>query len=87
MGSKEELMALLADEVPTFSLDEIPEEQLGRGILREQPTAELLWQAWDNLTVEEKERVGAQVVQPVYLKPPHITLAKAGHPLLRGGKS
>ena len=41
----------------------------------------------DNLTVEEKERVGAQVVQPVYLKPPHITLAKAGHPLLRGGKS
>jgi tRNA threonylcarbamoyl adenosine modification protein YeaZ len=84
MGSKEELMALIADGVTTFSLDEIPEEHLGRKILREQPTAELLWQAWEALTVEEKARVAAQVVQPVYLKPPHITMAKAGHPLLRG---
>lgn len=84
MGRKDELMALIADGVTTFSLDEIPAEQLGREIHREQPTAELLWSAWDSLSGEEKTRVAAQVVQPVYLKPPHITLAKAGHPLLRG---
>lgn len=84
MGSKEQLADLLADGVPTFSLEVIPEQTFARAIPQETPDAKLLWQAWQECSVAEKERLTAQVAQPVYLKPPHITAAKPGHPLLRG---
>jgi tRNA threonylcarbamoyladenosine biosynthesis protein TsaB len=87
MGSKDELAALLADGVEIFSLDPVAEEEFGRKVAREIPCAGLLWQAWQQLSSEEREKSAAQIVQPVYLKPPHITMAKPGHPLLRSVKS
>ena len=84
MGNKEELNQILGDTVPPFSLDPIPADALIQTIAQETPTAGLLWQAWQSLTTEQQAYWSAQIVQPVYLKPPHITQAKAGHPLQRG---
>ena len=50
----------------------------------ETPTAEGLGGAW--LAMDDAERAACDAVppQPVYLRPPHITEAKRGHPLTRG---
>lgn len=87
MGNRDDLAALLSDGVPSFSLDAIAVEVFGRTVAQETPSAGLLWQAWQGLSSEEQQSAAAQVVQPVYLKPPHITMAKPGHPLLRSLKS
>lgn len=84
MGNKEDLLNLRNDGVPTFSLDLIPDDSLGYTIAKEIPSAGLLWQAWHALSIEQQHLWSKQVIQPVYLKPPHITQAKSGHPLLRG---
>lgn len=84
MGSKEELLQNLTDGVPAFSLDPIPADASGITIPKEIPSAGMLWQAWQALSAEQQDSWSKQVVQPVYLKPPHITQAKPGHPLLRG---
>ncbi|MFM2170927.1 MAG: tRNA ((37)-N6)-threonylcarbamoyltransferase complex dimerization subunit type 1 TsaB [Verrucomicrobiota bacterium] len=84
MGSKEDLAKILLEEVPVFSLDLIADEVFGQTIPQQIPAAGLLWQAWQSMDSEEQARWSAQIVQPVYLKPPHITQAKPGHPLLRG---
>ncbi|WP_052573686.1 tRNA (adenosine(37)-N6)-threonylcarbamoyltransferase complex dimerization subunit type 1 TsaB [Haloferula sp. BvORR071] len=52
-------------------------------VLPGHPDAAHLAQAWFRLFAEEKERLGTLPPQPVYLRPPHITEAKGGHPLLR----
>ncbi len=84
MGSKEDLLDLLKDGIPAFTLEPIPDDALGVKIAQEIPSAGLLCQAWQALSAEQQELWSKQVVQPVYLKPPHITQAKPGHPLLRG---
>jgi tRNA threonylcarbamoyladenosine biosynthesis protein TsaB len=84
MGDKEQLAQVLGDGVPAFSLDLIPGETFAAPIPQEIPSAGLLWEAWQSFSAEQQERWAAQIVQPVYLKPPHITIAKPGHPLLRG---
>lgn len=84
MGNKEQLAALLADEIPVFSLDLIDDSVFSRAIPRETPDAARLWQCWQDLSEAEQNDYAAQIVQPVYLKPPHITAAKSGHPLQRG---
>jgi tRNA threonylcarbamoyl adenosine modification protein YeaZ len=47
------------------------------------PTASALAEAWLSLPGETKARLLAEPPQPAYLRPPHITVAKQGHPLLR----
>jgi tRNA threonylcarbamoyladenosine biosynthesis protein TsaB len=84
MGSMEQLAEILTDGVFTFSLEPIAENAFVCEILQETPSAGRLWQAWQALTAEQQHHFSAQVVQPVYLKPPHITAAKPGHPLQRG---
>lgn len=84
MGSQQELLHTLTDGVSAFSLDPIPHDVLGLTVTREIPSAALLWQAWQSLSAEQRDLWATQVVQPVYLKPPHVTQAKTGHPLLRG---
>lgn len=84
MGSKAQLAEVLSDGVALFSLDPISEEEFGREVPQETPSAGLLWQAWQALSNEHQQHIAAQIVQPVYLKPPHITMAKPGHPLQRG---
>ena len=84
MGDKEQLAQVLSDGMPVFSLDHIPPETFAAPIPQEVPSAGRLWEAWQSFSPEEQERWATQIVQPVYLKPPHITMAKPGHPLLRG---
>ncbi len=84
MGSKDQLFEVLRDGVPVFSLDPIAEEEFGCAVPQETPSAGRLWQAWQALSIEQQQHFAAQIVQPVYLKPPHITMAKPGHPLQRG---
>lgn len=50
------------------------------------PTARRLAEAWQALPESAKAALRAEPPQPAYLKPPHITEAKKGHPLLRGRK-
>jgi hypothetical protein len=83
MGSKEQLAEIISDGTATFSLDLIPSGTLPAEIPQEIPRAALLWQTWQSFSSDQQEKWATQIVQPVYLKPPHITLAKSGHPLLR----
>ncbi|MCW1914724.1 tRNA (adenosine(37)-N6)-threonylcarbamoyltransferase complex dimerization subunit type 1 TsaB [Luteolibacter sp. GHJ8] len=82
-----EIEAVLAQGIAVFSLEPVdrlglPEELVAR-ITVEHPDARQLATAWANLPAEEESRISALPPQPVYLRPPHITEAKAGHPLLR----
>ncbi len=49
------------------------------------PDAAGLARAWEGLDEKVKRELEGEAVQPVYLRPPHVTEAKAGHPLLRKG--
>lgn len=84
MGSKEQLAEIVSDGTPTFSLDLIPSGSFASVIPQEVPSARLLWEAWQSISTDQQNHWAAQIVQPVYVKPPHITMAKGGHPLLRG---
>jgi tRNA threonylcarbamoyl adenosine modification protein YeaZ len=83
----EEVAQALAGGRRVFSLEPIAalglaEEIAGR-IERLQPRAIDLARAWRSLDFEASQGVAAQPVQPAYLRPPHVTTAKPGHPLLR----
>lgn len=60
----------------------LPEEVEVRRVT---PTATALEAAWRGLDEATRERLRAEPPQPAYLRPPHITEAKKGHPLLRRG--
>ena len=64
-----------------FSLE--PVDQIGLEVTVEQPDAVRLAAAW--LALDDAARVELEAVppQPAYLRPPHVTLRKAGHPLLK----
>ena len=70
-----------------FSLESVARiglpPDLASGVRLEQPDALHLAAAWRDLPQEEKERILAIPPQPAYLRPPHVTIAKPGHPLLR----
>nr|WP_246418134.1 tRNA (adenosine(37)-N6)-threonylcarbamoyltransferase complex dimerization subunit type 1 TsaB [Haloferula luteola] len=48
------------------------------------PTAAALGRAWFDLDDDARRSLRTLPPQPAYLRPPHITVAKKGHPLLRG---
>lgn len=52
-------------------------------VRRVMPTARALAAAWLTLDGTTRDRLRAEPPQPAYLRPPHITQAKKGHPLLR----
>ncbi|MFT4176386.1 MAG: tRNA (adenosine(37)-N6)-threonylcarbamoyltransferase complex dimerization subunit type 1 TsaB [Luteolibacter sp.] len=79
-GLEREIAAAMEDEWTVFSLEEtrkfpLPPEQLEK-IVTQQPDAARLWQVWQNTPSEIREKWSAEIAQPVYLKPPHITPAK-----------
>lgn len=47
------------------------------------PQAASLWKHWQGLSLDERAQLNAQALSPLYLKPPHVTAPKPGHPLLR----
>ena len=59
-------------------------EDLRADVLVEIPDAARLAAAWRDLPDDQRAARAAQPPQPVYLRPPHVTQAKTGHPLTRG---
>lgn len=64
-----------------FSLE--PVGQIGLEVAVEQPDAVRLAAAWRALDEAARLELEALPPQPAYLRPPHVTVGKAGHPLLR----
>jgi len=83
----EEIRGVLGAGMPVFSLETVGKVglpgDLAAQVLLEQPTAALLAKAWLGFSSEERSNLAALPVQPAYLRPPHVTEAKGGHPLLR----
>ncbi|MEO8617205.1 MAG: tRNA (adenosine(37)-N6)-threonylcarbamoyltransferase complex dimerization subunit type 1 TsaB [Luteolibacter sp.] len=50
--------------------------ELGAQVKLEFPSAARLWQAWHSSDDETRAKWSAEIPQPMYLKPPHITPAK-----------
>ena len=69
-----------ASDVPVVSFEDptrfpLPAE-LAAIVRLEFPDAERLWQAWHGADEATRRRWNAEIPQPLYLKPPHITPAK-----------
>ncbi len=64
----------------------LPEEMSGR-LVPARPSARRLIEAWLASPDAERERHAAPPAEPCYLRPPHITKAKPGHPLFRSGRA
>jgi tRNA threonylcarbamoyladenosine biosynthesis protein TsaB len=83
----EEIRGVLGAGMPVFSLESVAKvglsPDLAAQVILEQPTAVLLAKAWLGLSSGERSAVAVLPVQPAYLRPPHVTEAKGGHPLLR----
>ena len=82
-----ELARELAGAEAVFSFEETKSLALPDDLTVQKcwPTAVKLAQAWLALPAEVKDQLIALPPQPAYLRPPHITEAKKGHPLLRKG--
>jgi tRNA threonylcarbamoyladenosine biosynthesis protein TsaB len=83
----EEIRATLEHGRPVFSLETVAKvglpEELAARVSLQHPEALLLAKAWLGLAADARAALAALPVQPAYLRPPHVTEAKGGHPLLR----
>jgi len=80
----DELRHQLAKEPgPVIALEDVAALDLGVAIERREPRASELGRAWLALSKGERAACREQPPEPVYLRPPHVTEAKPGHPLLR----
>lgn len=88
MVPNDELAGKLADAREIFTFEELGKLGLPNEIAvqRREPNAVRLAEAWLALPETVKEELSGVPPQPAYLRPPHITKAKSGHPLLRPGK-
>lgn len=82
-----EIRDALAEGTPVISLEAAGKIGLPADLVAsvsvEQPDALGLASAWGQLAAEVKADLEKSPPQPVYLRPPHVTMAKSGHPLLR----
>ncbi len=82
-----EIRAALDQGEAVFSLEPVTATGLSRELAAtvslEHPDALRLAAAWRDLPAEERARIAKLPPQPAYLRPPHVTMAKQGHPLLR----
>jgi len=94
LGSVEELERVLVPQLdyhlPAFSLESLEKSGLDAALRNRvellMPDATLLGRAWQALNPAEQEILAVLPPQPVYLRPPHITEAKGGHPLVTAGR-
>lgn len=77
----EEVRAARDAGTAVFSLETVG--QIGLEVAAEQPDAVNLAAAWLALDESARAELEALPPQPAYLRPPHVTEAKGGHPLLR----
>ncbi|MFT3990108.1 MAG: tRNA (adenosine(37)-N6)-threonylcarbamoyltransferase complex dimerization subunit type 1 TsaB [Luteolibacter sp.] len=79
-GLLREIEAALARDSTVFSLEDVSKFPLPPEMLRlisvEKPDAARLWRAWQATPSAVREKWSAEIAQPMYLKPPHITPAK-----------
>ena len=79
-GLAEAVAAAVAAGIPVISFEDPTRfpltEELANQIELEFPNADLLWAAWSGASAETREKWAAQIPQPLYLKPPHITPGK-----------
>jgi tRNA threonylcarbamoyl adenosine modification protein YeaZ len=61
-------------------------ENPGACLVIARPTARGLLEAWQRLGESARRELAARVPEPCYLRPPHVTRAKPGHPLFRAGQ-
>ncbi|MDB6078974.1 MAG: peptidase glycoprotease [Akkermansiaceae bacterium] len=85
-----ELLEILTSGRPVFSLESVsklglPPEWL-ENVMVGVPDAIGVGRAWQALSPDVRREFESLPVQPVYLRPPHITEAKGGHPLVTGRK-
>jgi tRNA A37 threonylcarbamoyladenosine modification protein TsaB len=79
-GLHERVANALDEGMVVFSCEEIarfplPEEIRAR-LSFEVPSATRLWQAWQSTDEATRRAWSAEIPQPIYIKPPHITPAK-----------
>ena len=83
----EEVRASLDKGQTVFSFESVARiglpAELVAAVVPEHPDALHLARAWQNLPATERGRIDSLSPQPAYLRPPHVTMAKPGHPLLR----
>jgi len=82
-----EVAAAVAAGVPVVAFDPPVRLKLEEGLAAQlavaQPVAGNLLHWWAGRSSGERAAFALVAPQPVYLRPPHVTQAKAGHPLLR----
>ena len=73
-----------ADGVAVFAFEDPARFSIAGndGVKLEYPDATRLWNAWSGTDVETRRKWSAEIPQPLYLKPPHITPGKRA-PLVR----
>lgn len=74
------ITAAAEQNMPVFSFEEaerFPLSEPQQSLIRlERPAADLLWTAWLEASTEQQAAWQSQIAQPIYLKPPHITVGK-----------
>lgn len=89
-GLAEQVAAATAAGEPVVAFD--PLERLGlpaalrAGVVPARPNARGLIEAWLGLAEDARGRLAAVPAEPCYLRAPHVTEAKSGHPLFRPGR-
>lgn len=80
-----QLAPLLAGRDGVFSFEDVSRLGLPADlrVAQPMPTAVDLARAWLGLDEAVRAEISTEPPQPEYLRPPHITEAKKGHPLLR----
>jgi tRNA threonylcarbamoyl adenosine modification protein YeaZ len=72
---------------PVVAFDPVPRlglpGELAERVVPARPTARLLVEAWLALPEPERQSHVSRPPEPCYLRPPHVTEAKKGHPLFR----
>lgn len=82
-----EVAAAVAAGLPVVAFDPVERLRLDPGVAARlvpaRPSARILLEWWARRGDGERAAFAAEALQPVYLRPPHVTRAKDGHPLLR----
>ena len=72
-----EFPAITFEPPSQLPFQDFPKSELLKPYVRQEfPDAARLWKAWQANSDEQKRKWAAEVAQPIYIKPPHITPGK-----------
>lgn len=75
----EGLVVFSCEEIARFPLPEVIRARLSFEV----PSAARLWHAWQSTNESTRREWSAEIPQPIYIKPPHITPAKPRNPTMK----